>query len=101
MEITLKKFLISLAASTLISSSADAQDVGVVECDAYLKYYAQCIEKGAASGEKQMMLDAVVSSRKDFIELKTQVPPEALQKICKDSQSAMAPTFEALKCKPM
>jgi endonuclease III len=95
------KALMGLTASVVFAISAQAQDVGVAECDAYLEYYAQCIEKGAGADQKQMMLDAVVSSRKGFLDLKTQVPPETLQKICKDTQTAMAQTFEALKCKPM
>jgi endonuclease III len=98
---TMKKLLMSLAASVMFATSTQAQDVGVAECDAYLKYYAQCIEKSAGAGEKKMMLDAIVSSREGFLDLKTNVPQETLQKICKDTQTAMAQTFESLNCKPM
>jgi hypothetical protein len=97
----MKKTRIALTTSLLLAFPALAQDVGVAECDAYLKHYAQCIEKGAGADTKKMMLDAVAESRKMFIDLKTQAAPEALQKICKETQAAMKDTFEALKCKPM
>jgi hypothetical protein len=96
----MKKTCFAFLALT-ISSPVLAQDTGLVECDAFLKHYAQCIEKGASADNKKMLQDAVSNMRKQFLELKSQAPAETLQTICKDHQTSMKDTFEALKCRPM
>jgi hypothetical protein len=94
-----------LATSALIvllsACSAAAQDVGVPECDEYLKYYEQCLATYPVADVKKRMSDPVHETRKSYIDLKAQgLPNGQLGEMCLSNWPSMKQTFEAMKCKP-
>jgi hypothetical protein len=94
------KFLAASTALVFLSTcSVAAQDVGVPECDDYLRVYERCIATSATADIKQMMLDAVKEQRKNYLELKVQGTVTQLREVCIDNKTEMKATFDAMKCK--
>jgi hypothetical protein len=94
------KLVATTAAIVFLSTfSVAAQDVGVPECDDYLKAYERCIATSATADTKQMMLDAVTEQRKNYLELKAQGTAAQVREVCIDNRAEMKATFDAMNCK--
>jgi hypothetical protein len=96
----MKPYLVVVVALVWAPRLVAAQDIGIAECDGFLKHYAQCVEGGAEAASKPMMRDAIAQMRMQYRELKSQMATDQVKEICTSSREALQQTFEALKCKP-
>ena len=79
-------------------SVSNAQSIGIVECDAFLKKYETCVSSmsGADTAQpKDMMQKTIIEMRKQYLDLKSSLTQDQMKDICVQQATGMKDTFEA------
>lgn len=85
------------------ASVCNAQSIGIVECDAFLKKYEICVSSMSgddAAQTKDMMQKTIIETRKQYLDFKNSLTQDQMKDICIQQATGMKNTFEQLKCTP-
>jgi len=94
-------------ASTAISLSSltafAAESIGIPACDNFLAKYQACVTNKVPADKKAMMQSGVDGMRKGWIELRTlverdEIEREDVEEICRQAPAQMKQTFESFGC---
>lgn len=73
-------------------------EVGVPECDEYLRKYLACIEEKMPAGTKTAMIEALESTSKAWREAATGPARTALGEACRQANEAAGKAFASMGC---